>query len=71
MMAMPGNSVIQSACADIFAAGGDHRAPGRHLGTDAEAEERQAGFGQHRVGEDEGALHQDRRDQVAQHVPRS
>ena len=55
---------------DILPSGGDHRAPGRDLGAHADAEEGEAGFGQHGVGEDERALHQDGRDEVAQHVPR-
>ena len=55
---------------DILPPGGDHRAPGRDLGAHADAEEGQARLGQHGVGEDERALHQDRRDEVAQHVAR-
>ena len=44
----------------------DHRAPRRQLGRNADAEERQARFGEHRVGEDERRLHQDRRGDVVE-----
>src|SRR5919112_3725415 len=40
---------------DILPPGRDHRSPGRHLGTDSEAQEGQSGFRQHGIGEDEGA----------------
>ena len=50
------------------AALGHDVAPGRRLGRNADAEERQDRLDQDRVGADEGALHDQRRDGVRQHV---
>ena len=58
MIASPGNSTIQQRLVRVLLAARDHRAPGRDLRRHADAEEGQRRFGQDRVGEDEGALHQ-------------
>ena len=68
MIANPGNTHQPDRLVRELLAAGDHRAPGRQRGRNADAEKRQARLGEHGVGEDEGRLHQDRRRDVLQDV---